>query len=419
MAFASTRGSSPLTQTIVQSGDYIGDMWWYGSDGAAFKEAAFFQVRVDGTPGSGSMPARMIFGTTPSGSVTPLERLRIDSNGRSTFNTIGYSGGNVSIEGAPVAAEFITDTNTSWTAAFMGVNNSGASNAYTATGGSAPNIYTSLGAGSGGQSIMFQSALATDGAAYREAANWEVQTDVATGANSMPGRFIFRTTPSGSVTPLERLRIDSNGRFSTNGFATPPGVFDGTFAQVNVNITSGDWGIAINQCSNSSGNASYFLFNKTRGTTPTTYTILQSGDTIGGFGSYGADGAAYQEAAFNNWYVDAAPSAGKSIPTAFEIFLGTGVSQFDVPCRMRFDHLGSVVVNPNAAHGFYAAIATNATDGFLYIPTCAGTPTGVPTAYAGHVPMVFDTTNSQFWFYTGGAWKQPKTPAGAATVTWQ
>lgn len=65
-----------------------------------------------------------------------------------------------------------------------------------------------------------------------------------------------------------------------------------------------------------------------------------------------------------------------------------------------------------------AAIATNATDGFIYIATCAGTPTGVPTAQTGRVAMVYDTTNFQFWIYDG-AWKQPKTPAGAAIVTWQ
>ncbi len=66
-----------------------------------------------------------------------------------------------------------------------------------------------------------------------------------------------------------------------------------------------------------------------------------------------------------------------------------------------------------------AAIATNASNGFLYIATCAGTPTGTPTAMTGRVPLVYDTTNHQFWIYEGGAWKQPKTPAGAATVTWQ
>ncbi len=65
-----------------------------------------------------------------------------------------------------------------------------------------------------------------------------------------------------------------------------------------------------------------------------------------------------------------------------------------------------------------AAIATNATDGFLYIPSCAGPPTGTPTAFTGRVPLVYDSTNDQFYVYRGG-WKQPKTPAGAAIVNWQ
>jgi hypothetical protein len=49
-----------------------------------------------------------------------------------------------------------------------------------------------------------------------------------------------------------------------------------------------------------------------------------------------------------------------------------------------------------------AALATTATDGFLYIPTCAGTPTGVPTAQTGTVAMIFDTTNNKLYIYDGG-----------------
>jgi hypothetical protein len=63
--------------------------------------------------------------------------------------------------------------------------------------------------------------------------------------------------------------------------------------------------------------------------------------------------------------------------------------------------------------GSLAAVATNATDGFLYIPTCAGTPTGVPTAYAGKVAMIFDTTANKLWIYDGG-WLGGTTP-GAFT----
>lgn len=50
------------------------------------------------------------------------------------------------------------------------------------------------------------------------------------------------------------------------------------------------------------------------------------------------------------------------------------------------------------------AIATTATDGFLYVPTCAGTPTGVPTAKTGYAPIVINTTNNKLYFYSG-AWR--------------
>lgn len=66
--------------------------------------------------------------------------------------------------------------------------------------------------------------------------------------------------------------------------------------------------------------------------------------------------------------------------------------------RMRIDANGNVVVNT-------AAIATNATNGFLYVPSCAGTPTGTPTTYTGRVPIVVDTTNNKLYFYSGGAWR--------------
>lgn len=48
-----------------------------------------------------------------------------------------------------------------------------------------------------------------------------------------------------------------------------------------------------------------------------------------------------------------------------------------------------------------AALATTATTGFLYIPTCAGAPTGVPQAWTGTVPIVFDTTNNKIYVYDG------------------
>lgn len=59
---------------------------------------------------------------------------------------------------------------------------------------------------------------------------------------------------------------------------------------------------------------------------------------------------------------------------------------------------GGAVVGPTIA------LATTATDGFLYIPTCNGLPTGVPTARFSAVPMVYDTSTNKLYIYNSG-WK--------------
>ena len=51
-----------------------------------------------------------------------------------------------------------------------------------------------------------------------------------------------------------------------------------------------------------------------------------------------------------------------------------------------------------------ASLATTATDGFLYIPSCAGAPTGVPSTVTGMLPLVVDDTSNQLYFYDGASW---------------
>jgi hypothetical protein len=67
--------------------------------------------------------------------------------------------------------------------------------------------------------------------------------------------------------------------------------------------------------------------------------------------------------------------------------------------RLRIESSGSIRA------GAASALATTATDGFLYVPTCAGVPTGTPTAVTGMAPIVVDTTNNRWYFYSGGAWR--------------
>lgn len=84
--------------------------------------------------------------------------------------------------------------------------------------------------------------------------------------------------------------------------------------------------------------------------------------------------------------------------------LGTGTALNTLTDRVLIDQKGNVVL---AASG--AALATDAVNGFSYIPTCEGVPTGVP-AYlpTGAAPIVYNTTDNRLCVYnpTGTpAWK--------------
>ena len=71
--------------------------------------------------------------------------------------------------------------------------------------------------------------------------------------------------------------------------------------------------------------------------------------------------------------------------------------------RVTFKNDGKVKLETTAGLvSASAALATTATTGFLYIPTCAGAPTGTPVTETGTVAMVFDTTNNKLMVYDGG-----------------
>ncbi|TPM92737.1 hypothetical protein [Mesorhizobium sp. B2-1-3A] len=84
--FAKSRGGGVGTRGIVSNADSLGAFIFNGDDGTNFQAACFFGGYVDGTPGAGVMPGRIVFGTTPAGSSVPVERLRIDSAGMHTIS---------------------------------------------------------------------------------------------------------------------------------------------------------------------------------------------------------------------------------------------------------------------------------------------------------------------------------------------
>lgn len=104
------------------------------------------------------------------------------------------------------------------------------------------------------------------------------------------------------------------------------------------------------------------------------------------------------------------------------LYFGTN-SGVSIAYQMQVEHLasttkyvgitgGTASTNPkvrptsgNLVLGSGAALATNATDGYVMIPSCAGAPTGVPSNNgAGQIAMQYDSTNNRIYFYNG-AWR--------------
>lgn len=71
------------TETTVVNGTDLGSIYWRGTDGSGFLQAAEILGEMDATPaGSGvDMPGRLSFRTTAVGSASPTERMRIDRDG--------------------------------------------------------------------------------------------------------------------------------------------------------------------------------------------------------------------------------------------------------------------------------------------------------------------------------------------------
>jgi len=76
----------------------------------------------------------------------------------------------------------------------------------------------------------------------------------------------------------------------------------------------------------------------------------------------------------------------------------------DVPQAYYGNAGRSLVVNATADLLEFSGgvLALTATTGFIYLPTCAGTPTGVPAG--GNGATVYDTTANKLWTYNSG-WK--------------
>jgi hypothetical protein len=106
LSLRKSRSASLGGNTIVQNGDTLGTLVYWGANGTGYTPAASIRALVDGTPGaSNDMPGRLVFLTTADNSGGPTERMRITSAGNVG---IGTSSPNARLE------VFGTDVNTEY-----------------------------------------------------------------------------------------------------------------------------------------------------------------------------------------------------------------------------------------------------------------------------------------------------------------
>jgi hypothetical protein len=277
------------------------------------------------------------------------------------------------------------------------------------------------GAAQGVGSLCFYNRSSTDTASFTtadEAMRIFASKGVSIGNTTDPGATNLSVTgsasaasfiPTGSTVPTnglylpaanslslatnttERLRVDSAG-FIGIGTSTPLyklHVYDATLARIAV---VGDANtLYLGQRYSTDAGACNINLAKARGSFASP-TAVATGDAAGGlvFQAYG--GSNFRNVATIVGNIETYTS-DTSIAGNITFSTNNGTSNVE---KMRITGAGNI---------YPTSGTTGMTDGFFYIPSAAGAPSGVPTAISGRVPMYYDSTNDFFYIYNG-AWKK-------------
>ncbi len=123
-----SRGTANGSNTIVQSGDGLGGVYFNGTDGTQFVTGAFIACEVDGTPGANDMPGRLVFSTTADGASGSTERVRIANNGNfyigggTSFGASGWTTQNAGCQVSQYSPTSDTRTLYQWQSDNAGTN---------------------------------------------------------------------------------------------------------------------------------------------------------------------------------------------------------------------------------------------------------------------------------------------------------
>ncbi len=128
-------------------------------------------------------------------------------------------------------------------------------------------------------------------------------------------------------------------------------------------------------------------------------TAIDAARTLGVYGGQGWDSANFAEVARFDFGAEGAFTVGDT-PGRIRVYTRPGAGGA-LTVRSWWPSQGGFIVGTEAG----TALALGATDGFLYLPSMAGAPTGVPTARGALLPIVTDSVSQLLWMRVGGVWK--------------
>jgi hypothetical protein len=423
--FSRARGSLGAA-TVVQNGDTLAYIGIAGYDGTDYALGGYLKWTVGAAPGNNDMPTSFALGLSPDGTQTPVDVFTITSAAAATLsNTLAVT--------TSVTTPIVIGSTSASGTLTLRATSSGTDGAINFETDPTTQVGTFL---STGEFLTGYSVVTANNEYVGFGKNQNAGTIVmATNTTSGTGGFVeFRLQGAGG---LGGVRYNSTA-FTTSTYlvadsmtlyananasgldvaiqANAPIRYWTNNAQVGAMLGSGEfiWGSTAVYSSefalfrkDTNGNTFVRVHNNTSGTAALASMLLSNSTANSGSGM---------------WNVSAGYTASNIFqPLALVVASGSGMTGgLNLGTIGNYD--ASIYTNntkrvfvPNAG-GFVcgtAALATTATDGFLYVPTCAGTPTGVPTARTGTVAMVFDTTNNKLYIYDGG-WLGGTTP-GAFT----
>ena len=293
MGFLKSRGTR-AAPTIGSTNDSLGALAWSQHDGAAYQAAASIQANIDAAPGAGDTPARLSFWTTPDGSDSSSERMRITNAGDLG---LGVTDPQANFEvGSDSVADSIIQS-------------------YNATDATGPqyNFRKSRGTRASplivadGDFVGVIDFNAYDGTDYASSpARIACVIDGAPGANDSPGMLDFLTAPNASNTAISRMSIMNSGLIGMYAAATAT-----TTAQFPLEVASETSGVSeVLGLTYHSGNAGSpkLFFRKSRSNRDTP-AIVNDGDATCQITMQAYDGSNYQDSAAIVAEIDGTPGA--------------------------------------------------------------------------------------------------------------